>query len=418
MVCLTVEDNHVPQGAGVKGLCLFGLRAVGVQLFGFGIVGVQGQQVGLGIGLCRRTAGRLIADVLTENNVDGGVRVGGVGAVVRHVFKFLTGCGRRRIQGVGRELLDGVRAVVGRVHCHIVHVIRALFGQARDGDGEVHILLGRELAGLESAPAVNNLHLGVLAAQELRVRRGAGLRLGIFRAAGYSHPVNRAVLVDRVGQLDRSGLGGGLEHIPVELGRGDVLGFYSVLGDFGGLGAVRVGEPQVQVIGGVLLHLTQAFHHIVQVQVNLIDFEAVHGVLNQVDAAIAVGVHKGGGQELAGLGRGAARGQKHIVQITGLVGHDRGLQIHNLPKGQFRVGVCAGGGAVCELRRAGQGRDSAVRGENLLGLHRAVPAMGVHQHGREVIGAAGLQASDAGVILCLRGFGLDAAEQQHTGAVL
>ena len=89
-----VHDDHVPQGVHKELLRRQGLGAGrAVLLFGVGIAGVQVQQVGVLIGLAG-AAGLLVADVLVENQVDGGIRVGGLGAVLGHTLKLLSGRGR------------------------------------------------------------------------------------------------------------------------------------------------------------------------------------------------------------------------------------------------------------------------------------------------------------------------------------
>ncbi len=388
-----VENDHVAEGLEkVLPGPLFIRVGNSRVLAGDGAVHVQQHRVQHGV--LAGIAG-LVDDVFVEHDADVRVRVGGVHVLALVAGELLRGLGRGFVQGVDGEFFHRVRAVAVSVHSHIVHIVRALPLQSADVQGKVRIGPGGLLAVFEAVLTVDYLELGVLAVEEpvhailVRVVH-AGLLNGILRALLYGHPVHGAVLVDGVGQPHGSGLGVALNHVvQVKAGRGDVLGLHGHLKDAGRLGSVRIGKPQIQVVVLVLLQFAQAFRLAVQVHVNVVDLEAVHGVLDQPHPSVSVGVWEGVGQELAGLRRGAAAGQKHIVQVAALGGHYRGLNIHQLKVVFVDVGVVPGGGPVRKGGELGShGRGAVVRGQNLLGLHRAAPPVGVHQQGGDVVGTA------------------------------
>ena len=219
------EDYCVPKGSHIL---LLGLGLI--RRGGGPVLIIQLYQTQLAV-YYRRVGGLAVAYGLAEHHVDGGVGVGGLGALRRVALKAQARRGRRLVQGMGGVHTYDLGVVVGAVLGHVVHVIGALGLKAGDGDVELGVGLGVHLArlGLGGAHPGGHLYLRGLRLQELAPGVGVGIDLRVrFRvgvAAGHGHPVDRRVLVNGIAQCHGGGLGVGLEHLAHgELGRGHVLG--------------------------------------------------------------------------------------------------------------------------------------------------------------------------------------------------
>ena len=297
--------------------------------------------------------------------------------------------------------------VARRVLRHVVEVVAGGGFQAGDVDGGVGIgVPDGHRAPFGGAAAVLHLELGVLALQlggdgaalliqdvvlvqgvALVVGQGVGLALGDHR------PVDGARLVQPGGQGDgrlrlggRVGVGIGVEHGGRAVLSAELEGL-----DLGAVHAVGVGEPQVQ---GVVLQLLQP----------VADVDDPLGVLHHVHHAVAQVAGDGGGLHVVGGGRLAALGQHSVVQLAALGGHYGNLG-HGVGH-QGHIGVALG-----------EGGHGAVRGGEGDHLHGAAPALAVHQHGGQVVGAAGGQAADLGADLRVGGGGGHGAVLDGQGAV-
>ena len=283
------------------------------------------------------------------------------------------------------DLLHRGGEVARRVLGHIVEVI-GLF-RLQTAHIEVHVpALGHgDAAALEGIHPRGHLELGRVAGQVHRAGL-AGQGLGVLLTLGHHHPVQGARLVE-VGVHAHRGavhlVDGGLG---VEDGGRLVHGGEAELLDRRALGAVHVGEPQVEVVALQLL------------QGHAVHIKGIGGVLGHVQGAEAQIAGDGVGLEVAGGGGGGALGQQRPVQPAGLGGHSGDLGGDIGDPGE--IGVVGGEVGHAVVRR-GEGDD----------LQGALVPSGVHQDGGEVVGAVGGEAAD----LCRAGL---AGPAQGQGALL
>ena len=140
--CGVTEDYGVPKGPHelLLGLCLIG--GAGVL-----ILGIQLHHPQLAV-FNGGAAGLAVAYGLAEHHVDGGVGVGSLRALRREALKAHLCRGRRLVQSMGGVHADDLGVVVGAVLGKVVHVVGALLLKAGDGDVELGVCLGVQLAGL------------------------------------------------------------------------------------------------------------------------------------------------------------------------------------------------------------------------------------------------------------------------------
>ena len=359
-----VEAEAIVQGVGqlVQGFVL-GIAGGLIPLIKHG---PQALVSGIGTG---------VNDVLGDVEVDVGGRLGVT--CVRDRAEGLLHCGRIAIPGVDGDFLDGVGIVAvgsGVVLGYVVEIVVALRFQAGDVDDAVDVFPGSDLAGFSTLVddhAGTDVELGVLTGQRGRVEPGARLSRRIGLPLGDGHPVDRTVLIEpevqaHRGILDDGGLSAGIYD---ELRRRFVIGDKGDAGDAGLVDAVRIGEEEVDHVGGLLL------------QKLVVHAEGTLGVLGHVPHAVAQ--RAGNGASLQFVLRGSHRplGQQGIVELAVLIGHDYYDAVLGRDLGHAGIACVEGGLGVV---RSGEG-------DNLGG---AALVTGVYQHGGEVVGRAGSQAGN------------------------
>ena len=162
----------------------------------------------------------------------------------------------------------------------------------------------------------------------------------------------------------------------LDVGRGAVQGLDGDLLDGGTLGAVHIGQPQVQVVISDLLQM-----HGIHLG------HQIGGILLHIHDAVAQIARHRVGLEVGGLGGGGTLGQQRVVHSAILIGHDQ--RLNDL---LAVIAVSNGHGGIA----AGKGGGGIVGGGESGDLHRASHPAVIHQNGRDIVGAVGGQAGHLG----------------------
>ena len=339
--------------------------------------GGRSARLGLAVQLQEAYAAVLaqVQDVLADVQVDVGIHpgVGAVGGTGEGLGEY----GRLVVQGVNGHMqdADGIVAVSSRVvFCHIVEVVNALRLQAADVDRALYAFPGGDTTGLAVRANVHtgdDLQNSVLTVQRSRFIAGTGLRLGIHGTRGNRHPVDGTILAELEFEAYAGGLGLYLRGARDKLRRGLIVGGKLQAGDFGLVDAVGIDEPQIEDIGRRL------------VQDHVINPEGVLFILLHIPHTEAQRTGNGVGLQFVFGGRGGALGQQSIVELAVLVGHNDNHAVSTgnlghigIPRAESRYGI---------IRRR--------EGNHLYG---AALIPGIHQHGGQIVGAAGGQAGNLG----------------------